>query len=177
MKLIVGIGNPGEKYKYTRHNVGFMVIDELARQMVNDKWSMSKKFNSLTVKHQSLIIFCKPQTFMNASGVAVKKLADFYKIKVPDIWIIHDDLDINIGEYKIQKGVGPKLHNGIDSIEKELGKSDFWRVRIGVDNRVNNDEERIKGEDYVLQNFTENERQVVTDLIKKVVTESASRLE
>jgi PTH1 family peptidyl-tRNA hydrolase len=170
-KLIVGLGNPGEKYSRSRHNVGFMVIDELARRMVNEKWAMVKKFDSLTIKFQSSIIFCKPQTFMNASGVAVKKLADFYKIKVPDIWVIHDDLDINLGEYKIQKGVGPKLHYGIESIDKALGTGQYWRVRVGVDNRANNNEQRTKGEEYVLQNFTNEETEIVKSVIGKVVND------
>ena len=121
IKLIVGLGNPGEKYANTRHNVGFMIIDELVRRIVNEKWVTAKKFDSLIVNYQQSIIFCKPQTFMNTSGSMVKKLSDFYKTKTPDIWVIHDDLDIKLGEYKIQKGVGPKLHYGIESVSKALG--------------------------------------------------------
>ena len=185
MKLIIGLGNPGEKYKDTRHNVGFMVVDELARRIANSQWSMVKKFSSLIIDYQSSIIFCKPQTFMNSSGFAVSKLASFYKVSASDIWVIHDDLDIKLGEYKIQKGVGPKLHYGIQSIERSLGTKDFWRVRVGVENRdvefTNKktnlikqivsfqSSRRIPGEEYVLQNFTSDEKEVLRGVIDEIV--------
>ena len=171
MKLVLGLGNHGEKYKKTRHNVGFMVVDELVRQMVNEEWLMDKKFNSLLIKHQPSIIFSKPQTFMNDSGRAVASLASFYKLPAADIWVIHDDLDLRLGEYKIQLGVGPKLHYGISSVEEKLGKKDFWRVRIGVDNRTNDGEQRTRGEEYVLQDFSEKEIEIRDGVIGKVVEE------
>src|SRR3972149_1266470 len=107
MKLIVGLGNPGEGYNNNRHNVGHMVVESLKRS----------------------------QGFMNDSGVFVNKLVEQNMVKTSDLWVIHDDLDIPLGSYKIQKGKGPKLHNGINSIEKELASEDFWRVRVGVENR------------------------------------------
>jgi PTH1 family peptidyl-tRNA hydrolase len=167
MKLIVGLGNPGEKHKHNRHNVGFMVVDELARQMVNDQWLMVKKFNSLIINHQSSIIFYKPQTFMNASGVAVKKLIAQFKVKTPDLWVIHDDLDLPLGNYKIQKGKGPREHKGLQSIYKAIGSRDFWHIRIGVDNR--SPDSRTPGEDYVLQKFNDEEMAVVEKVIKEVL--------
>lgn len=160
MKLIIGLGNPGKKHKNNRHNVGFMVVDQLAFSLPNEKWSMVKKFQSLIIKNQQLFVSAKPQAFMNQSGEAVKKLIDQYKIKTSDLWVIHDDLDIDLGSYKIQKGKGPKLHNGIKSIEEKLGKTDFWRVRVGVENR--NEENRISGEAYVLQDFTKEEKKNMT---------------
>ena len=109
---------------------------------------------------------------MNDSGVFVKKLVEQNKANLSDLWVIHDDLDIALGSYKIQKGKGPKLHNGVNSIERELGSEDFWRVRVGVDNR--SPESRILGEEYVLQDFTEGEKQilikVIDDLCKKLLT-------
>jgi PTH1 family peptidyl-tRNA hydrolase len=174
-ELVVGLGNPGEKYKNTRHNIGFKVIDELARQIVDGKWQTVRKFNSLIVNHQPSAIFVKPQTFMNASGIPVKNLAAFYKIKTSDIWVLHDDLDIRLGDYKIQKGVGPKLHYGIASIEENLGASDFWRVRIGVDNR--GQANRIPGEEYVLQNFSQEEISLLSKVIDQVVSELALQIE
>jgi peptidyl-tRNA hydrolase, PTH1 family len=174
MDLIVGLGNPGEKYESTRHNIGFVVADalafEISKQLPNTSFKFQKKLQSLITVYKSLVL-AKPTTFMNSSGLAVRKLAAFYKIQPDNIWVIHDDLDLRLGEYKIQKGVGPKLHYGIFSIEKELGTSDFWRARIGVDNRINDKEKRIKGEDYVLQEFNSKERGVLGDVISKFIEE------
>ena len=171
MKLIVGLGNPGERYKNTRHNVGFMILDALASRMVNEKWSMVKKYNSSIINHQSSIIFVKPQTFMNNSGIAVKKLMDYYKIDKSNLWVIHDDLDIKLGQYKIQFGKGPKEHGGLLSIYKELGTKDFWQVRVGVDNRDNEFSEKMSGEEYVLGNFDKNEIEIRDRVIAKIVEE------
>lgn len=172
MKLIVGLGNPGNKHKNNRHNSGFMVIDELARLLLDEEWSSVKKFQSLIVKHEGLFVLVKPQTFMNQSGKAVKKLIDQYKVESSDLWVIHDDLDIALGDYKIQKGKGPKLHKGIGSIEEKLGKTDFWRVRVGIENRsIKN---IISGETYVLQNFIEEETKIVTLTIAKISKEIIS---
>jgi len=142
--------------------------------MANENWLTVKKFNSLIVNSQPSLIFVKPQTFMNASGIPVKNLAAFYKIKISDIWVLHDDLDIKLGDYKIQKGVGPKLHYGISSIEQNLGASDFWRARIGVDNRE--EVNRIPGEEYVLQNFSEEESPLLSKVIDQVVSELALQI-
>lgn len=172
MKLIIGLGNPGDKHKNNRHNSGFLVVDELARLLLKEEWSSVKKFQSLIVKHEGLFILAKPQTFMNNSGKAVKKLIDQYKIESSDLWVIHDDLDIALGDYKIQKGKGPKLHKGIGSIEEKLGKVDYWRVRIGIENR--SAENKISGETYVLQDFTEKEVEVITSTIAKISKEILS---
>jgi PTH1 family peptidyl-tRNA hydrolase len=172
MKLIVGLGNPEDKHKNNRHNSGFMVIDELAHLLLDEEWSSVKKFQSLIIKHEGSFMLAKPQTFMNQSGKAVKKLIDQYKIESSDLWVIHDDLDIVLGDYKIQKGKGPKLHKGIESIEKELGKTDFWRVRIGIENR--SAENKISGETYVLQDFTEEETKVIVPTIAKICGEVIS---
>ena len=155
MKLIVGLGNPGEDYKNNRHNVGYMVVESLL------KGSLPKDF-----------IVKKSQVFMNDSGIFVEKLVEQYRVKPPDLWVIHDDLDILLGSYKIQKGKGPKLHNGINSVERELGTDEFWRVRVGVDNRDN--DSRITGEEYVLQDFSQQERKtldkVTSEICKKLAT-------
>lgn len=184
MKLIIGLGNPGEKYDNTRHNVGFMVADKLAL-MINSQWSMVKKFNSLVINHQPSAIYSKPQTFMNTSGESVAKLVNYYKINLSDLWVIHDDLDIILGQYKIQLGVGPKVHFGINSIEEKLGAKDFWRVRVGIDNRgskgankyqlsINTDVQsgsKVAGEEYVLQKFREDEKEIVEGVIDKIIRE------
>lgn len=172
MKLIIGLGNPKDKHKNNRHNSGFLVVDELARLIFDEEWSSVKKFQSLIIKHEGLFMLVKPQTFMNQSGKAVKKLIDQYKMESSDLWVIHDDLDIVLGDYKIQKGKGPKLHKGIESIEEKLGKTDFWRVRVGIENRSG--ENKISGETYVLQNFTEEETRIVVPTIVKISKEIIS---
>lgn len=171
MKLLVGLGNTGTKYKNTRHNVGFMVVDYMLSKLSDspdNKFKKESKFFSEVVYSPNVII-AKPQTFMNDSGKAVSALSSFYKIDQTDIFVVHDDLDIKLGEYKIQKGKGPKVHNGILSIEKELRKTDFWRVRVGVDNRE--PENRMKGETYVLQKFTEEELKIIENVYKRIFIE------
>ncbi len=157
MKLIIGLGNPGEKYQHNRHNVGYTVIDAL------QKVDLPKD-----------VVIKKTGVFMNDSGSTVKSLYTKYKIQYTNLYVIHDDLDIRLGEYKIQKGTGPKDHKGIQSIEKELRENDFWRVRIGVDNR--DPENRIVGEDYVLQDFSQEELEIVQDVIRKLISDLKQRL-
>ena len=179
MKLIVGLGNPGEKHKGSRHNVGFLVLDVIASRVGSGKWMVDRKnHNTLYTKHQSLVL-AKPQTFMNNSGQAVWKLVTHYKVKMPNLWVIHDDLDIKLGDYKIQKGKGPKEHKGLLSIYKSLGINDFWHVRIGIDNREERSKkyevgERISGEDYVLGDFTKKELAIVNKVIEKIIDELVS---
>lgn len=188
MKLIIGIGNPGKKYKNNRHNVGFIVLEELANQLRVPGYELNKKFKSLIAQKRAdatEMILAKPQTFMNSSGIAVKKLVDYYKINISDLWVIHDDLDIKLGQYKIQFGVGPKLHYGIQSIDKALGTSDYWRVRIGVDNRKVKQVDqvgqvvkvkKVSGEEYVLQAFTVEEKKILSELVDRVVEDLYDRL-
>ena len=103
---------------------------------------------------------------MNRSGVAVKRLVDKYKVQDKNLYIIHDDLDIRLGEYKIQKGRGPKEHKGVLSVEKELGSKEFWRVRVGIDNRQAG--EREEGESYTLKNFRPEEKQKFNKVVEEV---------
>ena len=165
MKLIVGLGNIGDEYKDTRHNVGFTVVDALGG---GSKWASDKKLEVEMIKNGD-VVFIKPQTYMNESGRAVRKVMDFYKMKIEDVWVIHDDLDIRFGEYKVQKGIGPKVHNGVSSVEDYLGSKNFFRVRIGVDSR----EERgqMSGSDYVLQKLSAQEKIVLSEIVKKVVAD------
>lgn len=168
MKLVVGLGNPGSKYEDTRHNVGFKVVDSLWHLIAGkEDWKESRKFKALIFgPTASGTLLAKPQTFMNDSGVAVARLSAFYKILPDDIYVIHDDLDIRLGEYKIQLGIGPKVHNGVNSIEEKLGTHDFWRVRVGVDKR--RPENRIPGEDYVLQKFEKEERTQLEQAVNQI---------
>ena len=147
MKLIVGLGNPGQKYKNNRHNVGFMVVDELARHAPGKPW-----------------ILFKPQKFMNRSGVAVKNL----RVRnLQDLFVVHDDLDIELGKFKISFGKGPKVHNGLRSIYEQLGTKDFWHVRIGIDNRLKTGFKGT-GEEYVLQNFRPEEKKIINKICQEI---------
>ncbi len=152
MKLIVGLGNPGEQYKNNRHNVGYLFIDYLTHYP--------------ELKTHNKIILAKPTTFMNRSGHSIQQLIENFKLKIENLYIVHDDLDIPLGKWKLQKGVGPKLHNGLLSIEERLDTKDFWRIRIGVENR--SPEQPISGEAYVLQDFTQEERTTVDSLFPAI---------
>jgi PTH1 family peptidyl-tRNA hydrolase len=168
MFLIVGLGNPGEKYQNNRHNVGFMFADYLSRQLhlslKDDKYIQAEAAKSRL--NDKDVVVAKPQTFMNRSGEAVNKIMKNLKIDVSSMIVVHDDLDIPLGKFKIQKGTGPELHKGIESIEKIVKSSDFWRIRIGVDNRP--PQNRIPGEAYVLQNFTSQEKETVVKIFPQI---------
>lgn len=146
--IIVGLGNPGKKYENTRHNVGFMVIDELEK------------------KAPANFILAKTDTFMNLSGPAVKSLAKSYKLTAESLLVIHDDIDIPIGEFKIQKGRGAAGHKGVQSIINELKTKDFWRVRIGILPKRGKPENVEK---FVLQNFNKEEQKILKEIIREVI--------
>ena len=163
MKLFVGLGNPGERYKLTRHNVGFMVLDKLIQKSTVEGWD--KKFDSFFNKiiiDQKSIILLKPLTFMNVSGHAVQKVKNFYDIDPNNIVIIHDDIDLELGKIKLKKGGGDGGHNGLKSIIKLIG-SEFNRIRIGIGRP-----EKISVSSYVLNNFREEE----VPLLKKIILKS-----
>ena len=164
MLLIVGLGNPGQKYKNNRHNIGFMAVDELAD---THGFSPEKsKFSGLTREgvlqtsqgpKKTLIL--KPTTFMNESGRAVGKAAQFYKIPVQDIIVFHDELDLEPGKLRVKTGGGIAGHNGLRSIRQHLG-ADFHRVRMGIGHPGHKD--RVHG--YVLSDFSKSERIWVHEL-------------
>ena len=162
MKLFVGLGNPGEKYKLTRHNVGFMVLDKFINQLSVDDWD--KKFDSYFKKiiaNKYDILLLKPLTFMNISGIAVQKVKIFYHVANNNIIIIHDDIDLELGRIKFKKGGGDGGHNGLKSISKMIG-NEFIRIRIGVGRP-----EKINVSTYVLNNFLEKEVQLLQKIIHK----------
>jgi len=148
MKLIIGLGNPGSKYEKTRHNLGFMVIDFLIG---------NEEFDSKKVK------LIKPQTFMNNSGQEVKKNADYYKIIPEDIVVIHDDLDLPLGEIKVQQGRSSAGHKGVQSVIDALGTNNFIRIRIGI----RPEELTLDTEKFVLQKFTLEEQEIINQATKK----------
>ncbi len=173
MKLIVGLGNPGEKYEKTRHNLGWRVIDFLVEEMGINQLKEDKKFKSLIGKKNNIIL-SKPLTFMNNSGQSVKAVADYFKILNQDILIIHDDIDLDLGETRIQEGRGAAGHKGVESIIEHLGTKDFKRIRIGVkpaeeniDTPKGNKFPTGQAEKFVLENFTNQEEKIIGEIIKK----------
>ena len=166
MKLIVGLGNPGEKYKNNRHNAGYMFIDYMVKSLNCYMAKKTKSYLTMQPSNHATILLTKPLTFMNKSGIAVSDLIKNLKLKIENLVVVHDDLDIPLGKFKIQMGVGPKLHNGIESIENKLGRKDFWRIRIGVDNRT--PKHRIDGESYVLQDFLAEEKKIIWSIFPKI---------
>lgn len=172
MKLIVGLGNPGDKFINTRHNLGFEVVDEYVRKKELDRWEQSTKFKSDIVKMGDVIL-AKPVTFMNLSGLAVKLLKDFYKIQIKDIIIVHDELDIVLGHLKIRSGGSDAGHHGIESIIKELGSENFVRIRLGIGNLQSQSGEHkhraFNAEHFVTKTFLANEKSKAKALVKKGV--------
>jgi PTH1 family peptidyl-tRNA hydrolase len=188
MKLIVGLGNPGKRYEKTRHNVGYVVIDKLAQVFGINNYELSKKARAeyVWVKlNGSKVELVKPQTMMNESGFSVSYILRKHReLKISDIYVIHDDLDIKLGEYKIQKSKGPHDHKGLNSIYDKIGTKNFWHIRIGVENRKrrpgDNNQERVgessfneamEGKDYVLQSFTDVELDILDKVIENIVKE------
>ncbi|MFC1663979.1 aminoacyl-tRNA hydrolase [Patescibacteria group bacterium] len=167
MFLIVGLGNPGQKFQKTRHNLGFEVIDEFSKENGFPEFKISKKFKSL-VSEGSLdkkkIILAKPQIFMNNSGKSVRSLIDFYKIKKMNLILVHDDIDLALGKIKISKGRGAAGHKGVESVILELKTKNFVRFRIGI----NNLKSEIKStERFVLKKFSKEEQKIVKEIIGK----------
>lgn len=172
MKCIVGLGNPGKEYETTRHNVGCMVVDDFSENLPNQpRFSFQAKFSS-HVLQQGNILLVKPQTYMNLSGRAVASVIHYFKLNpATDLLLIHDDLDIAFGDYKLQFATGPKMHNGVTSVEQHLGTKDFWRLRMGIDASSRSPEEGIKipGDQYVLMPFSQQELSQLNQVISKTL--------
>ncbi|MBC1475286.1 aminoacyl-tRNA hydrolase [Listeria grandensis] len=163
MKMIVGLGNPGKKYERTRHNVGFMVVDELSFRY-QTPWKKSK-FNGMTssiVVNGEKMLLVKPLTFMNLSGECVRTLMDYYDISVGDVMIIYDDLDLPTGKIRLRQKGSAGGHNGMKSLIQHLKTQEFNRIRVGVDRPANGDIIN-----YVLGDFPKAEQADIIDAIKK----------
>ncbi|MFA7188105.1 MAG: aminoacyl-tRNA hydrolase [Alphaproteobacteria bacterium] len=156
--LIVGLGNPGSTYLRTRHNVGFMAVDALAGK--DAVWKKEK--NALTTKSENMI-FAKPQTFMNLSGLAVQALMTFYKIPLENMVVVHDDVDLKLGDIREKIGGGSAGHNGIKSIDAAVGP-DYHRIRIGVGRGA----QPIDTADWVLGRFSSDEQEIINNTIKRI---------
>lgn len=167
MILIVGLGNIGEKYSNTRHNIGFLVLDSLLKKLTSVKdsvWEQNKKFNSFLAKAEDDILLAKPLTFMNNSGEAVVKIMNFYKIQPFGLYLVHDDVDLPLGKIKISAGHGSGGHKGVESVINSLSSNDFVRIRVGVGK-----DKQFETEKYVLSPFSLKEQGTVKNVVKKSV--------
>lgn len=165
MKLIIGLGNPGEEYSKNRHNLGSMVIDGLA-----DSWGVHfqshQKLKSellVTMHDNQTVALAKSQTYMNDSGKAVQKIKSFYKLDNSDIWVISDDLDLDFGVIRTRVGGSSGGHNGLKDIIENIGE-DFVRIRCGI---KNTELQMIPAEKFVLQNFLKTEQNKLNDIINR----------
>ncbi len=163
MKLIVGLGNPGKEYKNTRHNVGFSFIDYyLNNHNITDKWI--SKFDSKyiqTVINGEKTIFLKPQTYMNLSGNSVRKVVDYFGIDLDDILVVSDDLDLNVGNFKLKLYGSCGGHNGLRDIENKLGTSDYKRLKIGISK-----DKDVDTKDYVTSDLSKHDKEIIKSLFK-----------
>jgi PTH1 family peptidyl-tRNA hydrolase len=163
MFLIVGLGNPGEKYINTRHNVGFLVIDELKKKLNFSDFIFDKKSNSLLSKKEDIIL-AKPNTYMNLSGLTARALSKYYKMENENQIIVHDDIDLLLGKIRISKGQGSAGHKGVESIIKDLGTKSFVRIRIGIQPKTGKPK---KTEEFVLKKFNKGEEKIVAEAVKR----------
>ncbi len=169
--LIVGLGNPGEKYARTRHNAGFLLVEKLAERW-RARWTDEKKFSSKLAKAeqgQRRVLLCEPQTFMNCSGEAVGALADFYKIPVNQLVVAVDDADLPFGEIRLRKSGSSGGHHGLENIEHHLTTREFARLRIGIGRRDGAREIT----NYVLGQFSATE----AETLEKVLNRAADQIE
>ncbi len=178
MKLIVGLGNPGSKFQYTRHNIGFMVVekfvkDRLPSAVSQNAWKGEEKFASQICKLNDCLVM-KPQTFMNRSGASVLLIINYFKIEPDNVWVIHDDIDLPLGKIRIRRGGASAGHHGIDSIIKNLHRDDFVRFRLGIGkgkldkpHTADHNLHRQEVEKFVVSPFRDNEAGELKKLIKK----------
>src|SRR3989339_18358 len=164
MKLIVGLGNPGEEYVNTRHNVGFLVIDKFHEQNNCLDFALNKKFNGLMSKNtifKEEVFLIKPMTFMNLSGQTVSSMANFYKIDISkDLLVVYDDIDLGLGNIRFRENGSAGTHNGMKSIVQDLGNQNFYRLRIGIETRGGLTSVKQDLHSYVLSKFRNEEKEI-----------------
>ncbi|WP_459129163.1 aminoacyl-tRNA hydrolase [Guggenheimella bovis] len=166
MKCIVGLGNPGKQYENTKHNLGFMVIDQLKKEHGLDQ--TKGQFEALVTEwqlHGEKILLVKPETFMNASGRSVRKVFDFYKLEPKDILVVYDDIDLEIGSIRLRKSGGPGTHNGMRDIVNCLSSKDFPRLRVGAGRNGQKDLA-----EYVLSGFSKEQWKLIDEAIERSVS-------
>ena len=160
MKMIIGLGNPGKEYAQTKHNVGFMVVDAIADELnVSVEKRQCQAFTQMTTWDGEKILLVKPQTYMNLSGQAVMELLNYYKDKIDDLLVIHDDLDLPPGQLRFKQGGGAGGHNGIKNIIAHLNSNDFDRLKIGIGRDKN------ETKDYVLTPFAGTDKKQIDEAV------------
>ncbi len=161
MKLVVGLGNTGIRYKKTRHNLGFILLNEYAKEH-NLSWKKDRKARALIIRHEHEdIIFVKPQTFMNSSGISVSYLMNYYDLGLDDLLVVHDDVDLDFLQTKLQKGAGPAGHKGVEDIVVSVKSKDFWRFRVGVGRPHS---AQMTTEDFILATFSKQELKEIKNI-------------
>ncbi len=172
MVILVGLGNPGAKYIHSRHNMGFQVVERLGQALLLENWNEDKTCDSLVSRGEAAILV-KPQTFMNLSGTAVKALLKKYdyanlgKKDFHSLFLIYDDLDLEVGKYKVVFGSRPKMHNGVNDVVEKLGTDQFWHIRIGVDGRGG--DRSTDPQEYVLSGFRDDEQILIEKVVDSIV--------
>ena len=162
MKLIVGLGNPGKKYNNTRHNSGFMAIDNYIRKNnLIEKSKFNGIYSEIMINNEKIILL-KPQTYMNLSGSCVIQFVNYYNINIEDIYVIYDDVDYEIGKFKIKRNGSSGGHNGIKSIINNLKTENIKRIKIGISKNT------IPLEDYVLKKFSKEEKNRIDNVISSI---------
>lgn len=173
MKLVIGLGNPGNQYQNHRHNVGYMILDRLAKKLEVELDIKKKKTVFGRAKHGKIeYLLLKPLTFMNLSGEAALYMASFMKISVEDIIVIYDDMNIPVGTFKITVGGSDGGHNGVKSIADSLKSDGFTRIRVGIGRPKHGEEVS----DFVLSPFTKEERQKIRDISENIVEAAKTAL-
>ena len=170
--LIVGLGNPGREYARTRHNAGFLLVESLAEKW-RAHWNEEGKFSSQGAKAEKAgrkLFLCKPQTYMNLSGEAVGKMAEFYKISPKQILVLVDDADLPFGEIRLRKSGSSGGHHGLENIQHHLGTQEFPRLRIGIGRTDSNVREITN---YVLGQFSAAEN----ELLQKIISRASEQVE
>lgn len=172
MKLIVGLGNPGEKYIGTRHNLGFLVLDEYIKKHNLGTWNLQPKLKSEVIQTPD-VLFARPQTHMNKSGLAIQAISAYFKIKPKDIIIAYDELDLPLGHIKIRLGGAAAGHHGVESIIEALSSDKFTRLRLGIgtEKALSGEHKAISfsAERFVLEPFTQKERSELKHLVKRAL--------
>lgn len=162
--LLVGLGNPGSKYAHTRHNIGFMIVDELAKDY-NISWKDEKKYFYQKFKQETLTLhFLKPMEYMNLSGNAVAEILNLYKISVNNVLVVHDEIDFPFGKIKLKVNGGHAGHNGLKDIIQKISSNAFHRLRFGIGRPI---DPSVEIAEYVLSQFNEQEQQKLPELIQK----------
>lgn len=192
-QFVFGLGNPGDEYRTTRHNVGYQAIDKLVKELTGQDFSSSSREHHKTKSRffrSGETLFAESLTYMNESGEAVIAMLDYFDkdlleqmkagkpagtLDKPSVVVIYDDLDIPLGQWKLQFGKGPKVHNGLNSIRQHLGSDQFLHVRIGIDGRQGVRQQ--SGRDYVLTSFYGEEIPLITAVLEEVAAALRHRLQ